>query len=80
MERWHAERKSAVQSKKATKTSNIILAYMRNAGAPQTPSSISAALQIPKERAKKAMQRMAGDGRLVRTSRGYEIGIPAGTF
>ena len=80
MERWHAERDAAEQLKKAAKTANIILAYIRNAGRPQTPSAISAALPIPRERAKKAMQRMAEDGKLVRTSQGYEIVATVGTF
>jgi Bifunctional DNA primase/polymerase, N-terminal len=80
VERWHAERDAAEQLKKAAKTANIILAYIRNAGRPQTPSAISAALPIPRERAKKAMQRMAEDGRLVRTSQGYEIVATVGTF
>jgi len=80
VERWHAEREAATQLRKAAKTAKIILAHIRNAGRPQTPSLIAAALSIPTERAKKAMQRMAGDGRLVRTDRGYEIRAVAGTF
>jgi hypothetical protein len=80
VERWHAGRDAAEQSKKATKTSNMILGYVKNAGKPQTPSSVAAALSIPKERAKKAMQRLAQDGRLVRRSQGYEIVTAVGTF
>jgi hypothetical protein len=80
VERWHAERDAAGQLREATKTSNIILAYIRNAGRPQTPSSVAAALPIPRERAKKAMQRLAADGRLLRTSQGYKTDTTVGTF
>ena len=73
VERWHAEREAAKQSKGAAKMANLILAQIRDAGAPQMPSCIAAALEIPRERAKKAMQRMAGEGKLVSTPDGYKL-------
>jgi DNA-binding IclR family transcriptional regulator len=79
VKRWHAQRDAAEQSKRATKTSNRILSCIGKAGEPQTPSAIAAALEIPQERAKKAMQRMAHEGKLRRTVDGYEI-VTAGTF
>jgi hypothetical protein len=71
--RWHAEREAAKQSKEAAKTANLILAQIRDAGAPLSPSCIAAALEIPRERAKKAVQRMAGEGKLVSTPEGYKL-------
>jgi hypothetical protein len=62
------------------KTSAIILAHVQKVCTPQTPSSIAAALPIPRERAKKAMQRLAEDGRLLRTKQGYVVPGPVGTF
>ena len=73
VERWHTEREAAKQSKEAAKTANLISAQIRDAGAPQMPSSIAAALEIPRERAKKAVQRMAGEGKLVSTPGGYKL-------
>jgi hypothetical protein len=73
VERWHAERDASERSMEATKTSNVILTHIRNAGGPQMPSSIAAALSIPRERVKKALQRMAEHGKLLRTSQGYSI-------
>src|ERR1051326_5526776 len=55
------------------------LLCVRESGA-QTPASIAAALPIPKERAKKALQRLANQGKLVRTPSGYEPSDAAGTF
>jgi hypothetical protein len=72
VERWRAELEADSQSKDAAKTSNMILAHM-SAGRPQTPSSIAAGLGIPRERAKKAMQRMESEGQLTRTPLGYRI-------
>ena len=80
VERWHAERAAVQESKDATKTSNTILAHIRNAGRPEMPSAVAAALSIPRERAKKAMQRMEGEGRLMRTPDGYQIATTVGTF
>ncbi len=73
VERWHAEREKAKHSKDAVKTVNLILAQIRDAGAPQMPSEVAAALEIPRERAKKAMQRLAGEGKLVTTLEGYKL-------
>jgi len=73
VERWHAEREAAKRSKEAAKTTNLILAHIRGAGAPQMPSDIAAALEIPRERAKKAVQRLAGEGKLVSTAAGYKL-------
>src|ERR1039457_50362 len=73
VERWHTEREAAKQSKEAAKTANLISAQIRDAAAPQMPSSIAAALEIPRERAKKAVQRMAGEGKLVSTPGGYKL-------
>ena len=80
VERWHADRDAAAQAKRATKTTNLILAYISHESAPQTPSSIAAALPIPRERAKKAMQRLATAGKLRRTGFGYELVEGVGTF
>jgi hypothetical protein len=80
VQRWLGERDAAERAKKAAKTSSLICAFIRDAGRPHTPSTIAAALSIPKERAKKAMQRMARSGRLLRTSDGYVSLAEAGTF
>jgi len=58
----------------------MILAFVRDAGVPQTPSSIASALPILRERTKKAMQRLAKDNRLVRTEHGFAAGAGVGTF
>lgn len=74
VERWHADRAAAEDARRATKTASMILAYIRDAAEPQTPASIVAALPIPRERAKKAMQRLAKEGKLCRTEQGYMVG------
>ena len=79
VERWRAERAAAEDARKSTKTSSMILAYVRDADEPQTPSSIALALPIPRERAKKAMQRMAKEGKLVRTDQGFTVETGVGT-
>jgi hypothetical protein len=71
--RWRAHQAAASKAREATKTANMILAYMREAGTPQMPASVARALPIPRERAKKAMQRMAERGVLRRTDSGYEV-------
>lgn len=71
--RWHAEREAAMQSRDAAKTVNLILAQIRDTGTPQMPSSIASALAIPRERVKKAMQRMAREGKLEATPEGYKL-------
>ena len=73
VERWHAEREAATQTKEAAKTANLTLAHISDAGAPQTPSCIATALEIPRERAKKAVQRLAREGKLVSTPAGYKL-------
>ena len=73
IEQWRAEREARDRAKNAAKTSNMILSHLNRVGKPQWPADISVALGIPSERAKKAMQRMASNGKLVRTFRGYEI-------
>jgi hypothetical protein len=80
VERWRADRAAAEDVRKATKTSSMILAFVRDAGEPQTPSSIASTLPIPRERAKKAMQRMVKDGQLRRTKSGYTVADMLGTF
>ena len=80
VERWHAEQEAAKSDKKARKTSSIILAFIGDAGKPQPPSTVSAGLRIPRERAKKAIQRMAEEGKLVRTPEGYQLPCGVGTF
>jgi Bifunctional DNA primase/polymerase, N-terminal len=80
VERWHAEQTAIEEARKATKTSNMILAYIKIASQPQTPSSIASALPIPKERAKKAMQRMEQEGKLLRAKSGYTVAGTPGTF
>lgn len=77
---WRADQAAAKEAGKATKTARMILAYISEAGTPQTPSSIAAALPIPRERAKKAMQRMAKQAQLRRTKDGYIVGDSLGTF
>jgi hypothetical protein len=52
----------------------MILAYITAEGSPKMPSSIAAALHIPRERAKKAMQRLAKRSELRRTKAGYTLG------
>jgi hypothetical protein len=73
VERWHAEREAATQTKEAAKTANLTLAHISDAGAPQTPSCIATALEIPRERAKKAVKRLAREGKLVSTPAGYKL-------
>jgi hypothetical protein len=80
VEGWRAKRDAARKSKAAAKTSNRILEHIRSTNGPQTPSSIAGVLEIPRERAKKAMQRMAAGGKLVQTEKGYEIPTRVGTF
>jgi hypothetical protein len=58
VERWHAEREAADRLRRAPKTSNAILA---------------AAIGIPRECVKKSMQRLAKDGKLMRTPEGYTL-------
>jgi hypothetical protein len=58
----------------------MILAYIKIAGQPQMPSSIASVLPIPKERAKKAMQRMEQEGKLLRGKSGYTAAGTPGTF
>ena len=73
VEHWRTDRDASAQAKYASKTKNMILAYMSEQGTAQTPSAIAAALSIPRERAKKAMQRMSTNGKLRRTRSGYEL-------
>jgi hypothetical protein len=80
VEQWHAGQAAARETHAATKTANMILAYMRDVGMPRTPASIAAALPIPRERVKKAMQRMVKAGTLLRTKEGYTVANTAGTF
>ena len=80
VERWRAERDATEQAKKANKTTNLIVVHLRSTGTPQTPASIAAALSIPRERVKKAVQRMAEEGQVVRTQTGYALGDLVGTF
>jgi predicted ArsR family transcriptional regulator len=72
--RWHADQTSAEEARKSTKTKSVILTHISKTEIPQTPSSIAAALRIPRERAKKAMQRLAKAGVLVSTKSGYKVG------
>ena len=69
---WRERRLAAEAAHLATKTSSMIREYVIGAGA-QTPASISAALPISRERAKKAMQRMAKNGALLRIPIGYVV-------
>jgi len=55
VDRWHADNAAADETRKAAKTTNQISAYLTDLGIAQTPSSIAAALSIPRERAKKAI-------------------------
>jgi hypothetical protein len=73
VERWHTEREAAKESRKAKKTANMILSFVKSEGNPQMPAAVSAALAIPRERVKKAMQRMAERGKLLSTGEGYEF-------
>lgn len=73
IERWHAEREARKRANKAATTANLILSHMNRVDDPQQPAAIAAGLGIPRERVKKAMQRMASNGKLVRTPRGYEL-------
>jgi hypothetical protein len=77
---WQADRDAAKQARHATKTTNLIVAYMLEVGGPQMPAAIAAALPISRERAKKAMQRMASQGKLLRTPQGYQPVTALGTF
>lgn len=76
---WQAQQAAAEESRNATKTSRMILAFIVSNG-PQTPASVASALPIPRERAKKAMQRMAKDGKLLRSTGGYIVPGQVGTF
>jgi hypothetical protein len=77
---WHAAQSAEKEARKATKTGSIIRAHISEAGTPQTPSMIAAALSIPNERAKKAVQRMAKKGWLRSSKEGYIVGGNLGTF
>ena len=66
VERWRTDRAAAEKARRATKTSSMILSHISGSGQPQTPASIASALPIPRERAKKAMQRMVKAGQLQR--------------
>jgi hypothetical protein len=68
---WRAKQAAADEARKANKTANRILATLSSAKTAQTPSSIATALGIPRERAKKAMQRLADKCQLFRTPGGY---------
>ena len=70
---WRADQAIADEARKAMKTASMILAHMSALDTPQTPSSIAAALAIPRERAKKAMQRLAEKTQLIRTAEGYIV-------
>ena len=52
----------------------MILAYITAEGSPKTPSSIAAALDIPGERVKMAVQRLEKRYKLRRTKEGYILG------
>jgi Bifunctional DNA primase/polymerase, N-terminal len=80
VERWHAERLATNEAKRAAKTSSLILAFLRNVDEPQEPAAVAAGLAMPRERAKKAMQRMAEAGTVVRTRKGYAVPVEVGTF
>jgi hypothetical protein len=80
VKQWQAEHAADEGARDATKTSRMILARIAETGTPQTPASIAASLPIPRERAKKAMQRLAKEGRLVRTENGFTLGAGVGTF
>lgn len=73
VEQWHAEREAAEEGRLAAKTGNMILAHMMHAASPQKPAAVAASLAIPRERAKKSLQRMANDGKLIRTPEGYKL-------
>jgi hypothetical protein len=76
---WRVKKATATEVRRSAKTTSLILRQLTVAG-PQTPASIAAALGIPGERAKKAMQRMARTGELMRTHSGYAIASTLGTF
>ena len=71
---WHADRSVAEKARNATKTTKMILAYITAEGSPKTPSSIAAALDIPGERVKMAVQRLEKRYKLRRTKEGYILG------
>lgn len=71
VEQWHAGREAAEEVRLAPKTTSLILTCFSHAATPQTPAAVAASLTIPRERAKKSMQRMAKDGQLIRTPEGY---------
>lgn len=73
VEHWHAAHEAAAEVRLAAKTGNMILALMKHAASPQTPATVAASLAIPRERAKKSMQRIAKDGKLIRTPEGYKL-------
>ena len=73
VERWRADRAAVEEARRTTKTSTMILSYISDSNQPQTPASIASALPIPRERAKKAMQRMMKGGKLQRTKSGYTV-------
>ena len=73
VERWRADQAAVEKAKQLTKTSTTILSYISDSGQPQTPGSIASALPIPRERAKKAMQRMVKGGQLQRVKSGYTV-------
>jgi hypothetical protein len=68
---WRAQQAAADEARKANKTASKILAFIRSAKTAQTPSSIATVLGIPRERAKKAMRRLAEKAQLLRTTEGY---------
>lgn len=68
---WRAKQAAADEARKANKTASKILAFLTFANTVQTPSSVATALGIPRERAKKAMQRLADTAQLLRRPEGY---------
>jgi hypothetical protein len=70
---WRADQEVAVEARKATKTASMILAHMSALDTPQTPLAIAVALGIPRERAKKAMQRLSKKAQVLRTTEGYTV-------
>jgi len=73
VDRWRAGRAAAEETRQTRKTASRILAFVGSAKTPQTPASIATALGIPRERAKKAMQRLAKKAQLLRTKEGYLV-------
>jgi len=73
VERWNAELAAADELRRATKTSNQILAHMSMAESPHTPALVATALGLSRECIKKSMQRLAKDGKLLRTPAGYRL-------